>query len=112
MAREEFVSRSLHLLSLERAAELDHSENSSGYQSLSDLKSLAVSSQKVAMFVIQSTDLWLASQVGLYGRHVFVFESARTKRKSQKKHLPANKLTNGMQFRACFMVANCSNCYR
>ena len=105
MAREEFVSRSLHLLSLERAAELDHSEKSSGSQSLSD--PLAVSSQKVcllfkALGFIASSYFVLSSQVGLYGRHVFVFESARAKRKSQEKPLPANKLTNGMHFSGLF----------
>ena len=42
--REEFVARSLHLLSLERGAELEESENASCYSALSGL---AISSQKV-----------------------------------------------------------------
>ena len=100
MAREEFVSRSLNLLSLERDAELADSENTSGSPGL---KSLAVSSQKVksangfAQTACKSPMPLL--QVGLYGRHVVVFVSAqRARRKSPEKPLPANALTNGINY--------------
>ena len=46
-SREEFVSRSLRLLALERAAELDEGEDVSHRPSTSCVKSLALASQKV-----------------------------------------------------------------